>query len=234
MHNPDPANTKEHTEIALFYQDHYPWIVGCLVLLVALLLLLVQFNLFLSSDLAATPVFFKSTDDGALVSDQPLNISNQPENKLLNGVADSIMRMNTFNFVNYEAIVQGASLFFLPEGYEEYKKSFQTFKIIDKVLAKKMVLLTTPLDAPHVVLEKVFANRYMWKIQIPVQFKYQNVDSESTDRYQITLVVTRVPITESPEGVLILKYDMQEISRFTEVRLRTAQVLSQSACHRLW
>ncbi len=215
MHNKDADTTKENVGVSLFYQDHYTWIVGCLILLVVLLCLFIQFNLSLSADLAATPVIFKSTKEGALVEDQPLDISNQPENKLLNGVADWVMRMNTFNFMNYETIVERASPFFLPEGYNEYKDSLQKFKIIDKVSAKKLVLLTTPLDAPHVVLEKVFANRYMWKIQIPVQFKYQNVDTDLIDQYQITLVVTRVPITESPEGVLILKYEMEEISRFT-------------------
>lgn len=198
-------------EPALFYRDRGLWIMGSFILAGIILCLLVLFNLFLGTELKSVPVVFQTDQEGALVREQPLDQSNQQENVLLNWVADLVMNINTFNFVNYDTVLQASNPFFMPAGYAEYKAALQTFKIINKVLDRKLVLLATPLDAPHVILEKVFAGRYMWKIQIPVQFKYQSVGFVDTDTYRITLVVMRVPVSESPRGVLVLKYDMEEI-----------------------
>ncbi len=99
----------------------------------------------------------------------------------------------------------------MPAGYTEYQEALHKFKIVEKVLDRKLVLKAMPLDAPHVVLEKVFAGRYMWKIQIPVQLKYQSVGFSDIDQYQITLIVMRVPVSDAPRGILVLKYAMEEI-----------------------
>lgn len=198
-------------ETVNFYRDRAFWIVGCLILLGILVCLLLQFNLFLRADIAPVPVIFQSTEEGALMAEQPLDVSNQQENALLNWVADLVMTINTFNFVNHKDMVQAGSIFFMPAGYAEYREALQKFKIVEKVLERKLVLKAMPLDAPHVVLEKVFAGRYMWKIQIPVQFKYQSVGFSDIDQYQITLIVMRVPVSEAQRGILVLKYAMEEI-----------------------
>ncbi len=214
--NAETVKTMEETEAlvieqSVFYRDRAFWIVGCLILLGILVCLLLQFNLFLRADIAPIPVIFQSTAEGALIAEQPLDVSNQQENALLNWVADLVMTINTFNFVNHDTAIQAGSLFFMPAGYTEYQEALQKFKIVGKVLDRKLVLKAMPLDAPHVVLEKVFAGRYMWKIQIPVQFKYQSVGFADNDYYQITLIVMRVPVSEAPRGILVLKYAMEEI-----------------------
>ena len=198
-------------EQSVFDRDRAFWIVGCLILLGVLACLLLQLNLFLRADIAPVPVIFQSTAEGALMAEQPLDVSNQQENALLNWVADLVMTINTFNFVNHESMVQAGSIFFMPAGYKEYQEALRKFKIVEKVLERKLVLKAIPLDAPHVVLEKVFAGRYMWKIQIPVQFKYQSVGFSDTDQYQITLIVMRVPVSEAQRGILVLKYAMEAI-----------------------
>jgi Type-IV b secretion system, inner-membrane complex component len=215
--NAETVKTTEEPEAlviaqSVFYRDRAFWMMGCLILLGILVCLLLQFNLFLRADIAPVPVVFQSTAEGALMAEQPLDVSNQPENALLNWVADLVMAINTFNFVNHDTVIQEGSTFFMPAGYTEYQGALQQFKIVDKVLAGKLVLKAMPLDAPHVVLEKVFAGRYMWKVQIPVQFKYQSVGFSDSDHYQITLIVMRVPASDAPRGMLVLKYAMEEIS----------------------
>ena len=74
---------------------------------------------------------------------------------------------------------------------------------------KKYVLRAIATDAPQVLLEKPFAGRYMWKIRIPMQFRYQNVKTDFGSLFEITLIVMRVPTAQSPNGVLILKYDLE-------------------------
>jgi len=214
--NTETVKTMKETEArvieqSVFYRDRAPWIVGCLILLGIVVCLLLQFNLFLRADIAPVPIIFQSTAEGALMVEKPLDVSNQQENALLNWVADLVMAINTFNFVNHDTVIEEGSTFFMPAGYTEYKEALQKFKIVEKVLARKLVLKAMPLDAPHVVLEKVFVGRYMWKIQIPVQFKYQSVGFSDIDQYQMTLIVMRVPVSDAPRGILVLKYGMEEI-----------------------
>ncbi len=214
--NAETVKTMKETEALvieqrIFYRDRAFWIVGCLLLLGILVCLLLQFNLFLRADIAPVPVIFQSTAEGALIAEQPLDVSNQQENVLLNWVVDLVMTINTFNFVNHETMVQAGNIFFMPAGYTEYQEALKKFKIVEKVLERKLVLKAIPLDAPHVVLEKVFAGRYMWKIQIPLQLKYQSVGFTNNEYYQVTLIVMRVPVSDAPRGILVLKYAMEEI-----------------------
>jgi hypothetical protein len=55
--------------------------------------------------------------------------------------------------------------------------------------------------------------RYMWKIQMPLLFKYSSVEYTASDQYQVTFIVTRVPISESARGIRILKYELQRTDR---------------------
>jgi intracellular multiplication protein IcmL len=196
-----------------FKGDHYKSFMVLTFLIGALVFVLIQVNLFLRSFASPAPVFFKVTQGGALVPEKPLNEPNQRENLLLNWTAGLMMTINTFNFVNYNAVINKAALYFVPEGYDNFKAALNQFKITQTVIDKKLILSTTPLDAPHVVLEKVFAGRYMWKIQMPLLFKYSSVEYVASEQYVVTLIVMRVPITESPQGIRILKYDLTPLDR---------------------
>jgi len=46
-----------------------------------------------------------------------------------------------------------------------------------------------------------------------MRFKYQNVTSETLNPMAITMIVMRVPTTQAPLGVLILKYDLEVLPR---------------------
>jgi hypothetical protein len=154
------------------------------------------------------PTFFKATEQGGLITEAPLETANMETNVLLNWVTEGMMLSNTFNFINYQNVLDNARVYFTKEGYDSYTNALTNIKIVDRVIQKKLVLHAVPSDAPQVLLEKPFAGRYMWKIKMPMNFSYQSMTDSYFDAIDITLIVMRVPTTESENGILILKYDL--------------------------
>lgn len=192
-----------------FYHDRFFRLV-LLLLLTASLSLGAFGVIYLLQDVSSPPpVYFSATDQGRLIEELPLDISNLESNVLLNWVTEAMMASNTFNFVNYQTVLNNARSYYTKEGFDSYNSALVNAKIVDRVVQKKYVLHAVPTDAPQVLLEKPFAGRYMWKIKIPMNFKYQNVSDVFGDPMDITLIVMRVPNSESENGVLILKYDLQ-------------------------
>ena len=148
-----------------------------------------------------------------MLTEQPLDQAGIEDSILMNFVAEAVMFSHTFNFVNYAQVMDGSSIYFTKDGYESYKTALTTAKIIDRLIEQKFVLRAIPTDAPQVLLEKPFAGRYMWKIKIPMRFKYQNVKAEFSELVDITLIVMRVPTTDAPNGVSILKIDLDVTGR---------------------
>lgn len=155
------------------------------------------------------PVYFTASADGALFPEKPLDQPSLETNELLNWVTEAMMESNTFNFIDYGSVIDAASVYYTKEGYESYKNTLNNTNILETVIQQKYVLKATAMDAPQLLLEKPFAGRYMWKIKIPMQFRYQNVKTDFSNLIDITLIVMRVPTTQAPNGVLILKYDLE-------------------------
>lgn len=159
------------------------------------------------------PTYFAAMENGALFPEEPLDKPGLETNELLNWITEAMMESNTFNFIDNAAVIDAASVYFTKEGYESYKNALDAAKIITTVVEKKYVLRAVATDAPQLLLEKPFAGRYMWKVKIPMQFRYQNVRTDFGTLVEITLIVMRVPTIQSPNGVLILKYDLEEKGR---------------------
>ena len=201
--------TIEVVEQENFFGDKYFALFLFVGLLGLLALGLLQLIFLLRSTAVPPPTYFNVTESGALLQEIPMDKPNVDENVLLNWVAEAMMTINTYNFVNYASVIQAAEVYFSKEGYASYKQAIEKFGIIKGIIEKKLVLKATPLDSPHVALGKIFAGRYMWKVKIPMQFKYQSVTFENYGQFEITLIVMRVSTTQSPNGILILKYMLE-------------------------
>lgn len=206
-------NEREVVEQARFYNDKYASILLLLLLLGALGAGLFGLLFLLRSTAFPAPTYFPATDLGQLLQETPLDQANIGDNVLLNWVTEGMMTSHTFNFMSYNAVMTKANEYFTPEGYANYKDALTKLKIIDRVLTKKLVLKATPTDAPQILLEKPFAGRYLWKIRIPMRFRYQNVTSDEMEPMAITIIVMKVPTSQSPTGVLILKYEIEALPR---------------------
>lgn len=194
-------------------EDKSIQIVMLALLSIALTVVILGLMLLIRDPVAPPPVYFTAMENGALFPEKPLDQPGIETNELLNWITEAMMEANTFNFIDYNTVLDTASVYFTKEGYTSYKDALNTSKIIETITEKKYVLRAVATDAPQLLLEKPFAGRYMWKIKIPMQFKYQNVKADFGTLVEITLIVMRVPTVQSPNGVLILKYDLEQKGR---------------------
>jgi intracellular multiplication protein IcmL len=198
----------EAIEQQRFYQDKSLVLSIALLLLALLALGLFALIVLLRSITAPPPVIFEASPLGQLIVEAPLDTPSIKTNELLNWVAQGMMLANTFNYINYPAVTEAAKVLYTKDGFESYLNALKSTELVNKVVQQKLILKAVPTDAPQLLLEKPFAGRYMWKIKIPMRFQYQNVTTDMSDEAEITLVVMRVPTTQAPNGVLILKYDL--------------------------
>jgi len=192
-----------------FYNDR----IGSLLLLAGLLggvaVIFGILNIFLYSISVPPPAYFQATQLGQILEEPPLDKPNIASNELLNWVIEAMMAAHTFNFMNYPRVLEEAKDYFTPEGYLEYLTAINNIGILDRLKKDKMVLVSAAVAAPEILKEGPFANRYLWKVKVPLGFNYRNVVTNVVDNVDITLLVMRVPTTQSPNGISILKYDIE-------------------------
>lgn len=153
-------------------------------------------------------VYFPSTPDFRLIQDTALDQPNLPTNILLNWVTSGIMMAHTFNFVDYQTVLDNAKIFFTKEGYDSYIAALTNNKILEQTITNKYVVRTVPTEAPQITDEKPLAGYYLWSIRVPVLIRYRNVDTDRYDNATIDLLVMRVPVKQAPYGVQIFKYGL--------------------------
>lgn len=153
-------------------------------------------------------LYFRATEAEQLIQDIPLNLPNVSITVLLNWVTENMMDLHSFNFINYASIIEDNRKHFTKDGFDTLLEAFRANKIVETVLEKKYVIRGVPSSAPHITKEGTLANFYLWKITIPMTLYYRNVDTSRLDDVEITLLVVRVPTTEAPFGIQILKYDL--------------------------
>jgi hypothetical protein len=213
------ANIEENNDTRVvieqdkYVYDKYGYILILLAIVAVLATGLFGLLFLLRSTAFPPPTYFQATELNQLIQEPPLDKPNIQETVLLNWLAEAMMTDHTFNFINYPSVISAANTDFTPEGFASYKAVLTDKKYIDLVVSKKYVLKASATDAPQILLEKPFAGRYMWKIKIPMRFRYQNVTTDESKPVAITVIVMRVPTSQSPLGVSILKYDIEELPR---------------------
>lgn len=191
-----------------FYRDR----LGFVLLLIGLLGAATGFLVFLLITLQSlrdpAPVFFKAGPNAELIQQVPLDQANITPNVLFNWLVQGMISAHSFNFVNYTSRLEAARDFFTSEGYESFTRALGEAKILENVLAKKYVFRGMPTAAPQIIKEGVLANRYLWKVKFPMNFQYRNVGESLFDAADLSILLVRVPTTESPYGVKILRYEL--------------------------
>lgn len=216
---PEPMESLEPTqtmsEQEKFYHDRTYLASIFILVMLALGVVTLGTLLLLRGVTSPSPVFFALTDQGQLVQEVPLDQPNMEDNILLDWVAEAVMSINTFNFINYTTVMNESKEYFTSEGYASYQTAMATNKIPDQVVAQKLVMKAAPTDAPQITKAGPFGGRYLWKVKIPMVFRFQNMTLDTFTAIDITLLVLRVPTIQAANGILILKYDLDVKGRRT-------------------
>jgi intracellular multiplication protein IcmL len=196
---------KEHNK---FSSDRLGHLLLVCILLAGTTLLFLILLISLQSLRSPNPLFFKASQSGQLIEEIPLDQQGMSVNILFNWLVEGMINAHSFNFVNYASKLELAREYFTTEGYDSFTRALQDSQILDRVINKKYVFRALPTAAPQIIKEGVLANHYLWKIKLPMHFQYRNVSESLFDLADLTLLVVRVPTTQSAYGIKILRYEL--------------------------
>lgn len=198
------------TEKKLFTQDHAQALLWVVLSLGVLTVLLVFFSLALFKNMIHPPqLYFQATDEKQIIPEIALDQPGIANNVLLAWLVEGINLAHTFNFTSYVRVMEKAKAYFSKEGYDDYVQALNHIGLLKNMVDNKWVVIAMPTEVPEILKEGPLGNRYLWKIKMPIQFHFRNVTTHRTEAYNLVLLVVRVPSTQSPEGVIVYKYELQ-------------------------
>lgn len=192
-----------------FYRDNYRRLMLICLLMVCIMGGLLGFIYFQQAT-SPTPTYFATTPDGSLIRMVPLNKPNLSTNALLAWAAEAATAVFNYDFVHYREDLQRAQEFFTPVGYQQMLKALQESGNLEAVKSKKLVASAVPTGAPVITRERVIDGRYTWELQIPMAVAYQSGTELIPQKIVITMLVARVPTTESAKGIGIAQFIVRE------------------------
>lgn len=155
------------------------------------------------------PVYLSLTPDGQITQDAPLDQPNLPENVLLNWVNEVMTETFTFNFKNYQRVLDSVRPYYTSEGYAELTKYLADQNILPDLQAQKWVYSTFALSAPQVQQEGVVSDRYVWDVLIPIRTQLSSVERQRGRELNVRLLVTRVPTIVAPMGFQVYSFKVE-------------------------
>ena len=150
--------------------------------------------------------YFATTVDGRVIPMVSLNKPNLSTPALMSWVAQATTETMTFGFGDYRRRLQESSRHFTKAGWAAFAQELADINLIKNVEANYQLITAAPAAAPQILEEKIVGDRYQWVVQIPLILSYQSRDNTVTDRWNVTLVIVRVPRLESPNGVGIAQW----------------------------
>ena len=178
-----------------------------LLILVACLLGLLVFFLLLQFAAAPAPRYFAVTANGQLLPDAPLDQPGMQNNQVANWVAENLMAIYSINFVNVDEKIKKASSAFTEAGYQNYLEVLKETGELEYIRASHSVLAAMVTAAPAITEETSHNGLYLWAVKTPLNLKYHTLMSTSERNIVVKVILVRVPSSESPLGIKILKFE---------------------------
>ncbi|GJM07225.1 MAG: type IV secretion system protein IcmL [marine bacterium B5-7] len=188
-----------------FYRDNYRRLVGVLLLAIMIIVGLASVNWYLVTHRPA-PQYFATSGNGRIMPLIPLSQPNLSKAAVLQWSTRAAIGVYTYNFVNYRKSLQDASGYFTTNGWKQFMNALQASNNLQAVTSKKLVVSAVPTGAPVIIQEGIVNGRYTWKIQLPILVTYQSASQNVQVSLMITMVVTRVPSLNTPEGIGIAQF----------------------------
>lgn len=188
-----------------FYRDNYRRVVGALLVLLLVNFILVGVVFYQIYD-RPSPQYFATSVDGRITPIFPLSEPMVPPSELLQWASRAAVAAYTYNFVDYREALQRVQNNFTPDGWKSFEEALIGSRILETVVAKKLVVSAVATAAPVILEQGVINGRYAWKIQMPLLVTYQSASEQTQQPVIVTEVVTRVPTFNLPRGIAVASF----------------------------
>jgi hypothetical protein len=99
--------------------------------------------------------------------------------------------------------------YFTKVGWDTFDSAFQRSRIAETLIANEQTLSATPQSAPVIGDKGSLGGKYRWIVQLPLIVDYKGAKETHRDILQLNLVLERVPLSVSPDGVQIAQWVAQ-------------------------
>lgn len=183
-----------------FYKDKQRKVVLALLISMAINLVQMTMLVYVISHPPA-PQYFATSINGRITPLYPLDEPNQSDSAVLQWANQAAIAAFTYSFVNYRDELQAASVFFTPEGWDQFMGALKESNNLDAVRAKKLVVSAVATRAPIILQKGLLNGRYSWRVQMPLLVTYQSASEFSQQNVVVTLLITRISTLNSPRGI---------------------------------
>lgn len=152
------------------------------------------------------PKYFATSINGRITPLFPLNEPNQSDPAVLQWANTAAIAAFSFNFVNYKSELQASSLFFTPEGWDQFLTALTQSNNLDAVKAKKLIVSAVATRAPIILQKGILNGKYAWRVQMPILVTYQSASDFFQQNNVVTMLITRISTLNSPRGIGISQF----------------------------
>jgi len=160
----------------------------------------------------AQPVYlyYAMNPDKQVMQMVALDMPNMTDRAVLSWATTSITEIMTMGFGDIDVKLPKQKWRFTPKGWKAYDKAFVNQKIGETFRQNQLVLTTVPSNTPVILAQGVNPDQiYQWVVQMPVIMTYAtNNNITKQQRGIVTLFIIRVPAEESPSGIAIERWSM--------------------------
>lgn len=199
-----------------FYYDSYRRLMRVFLWLLVVLIILIG-TLFYERAQIPTPIYFATTTDGYPVKLLKLKEPNLQPAALLEWAVEAATESYSFNFVNYRKALQNARIYFTRNGYENFLEALKASNNLIAVKNRKLVV-SARKNGEAIILKDSSMDpnlsaegAYTWQVQVPMILTYQSAAEEFVQNIVLTMVITRVSMLESLDGLGIDSFIVREV-----------------------
>ncbi len=185
-----------------FYRDgFYKALIAWLALLFVIILLL-GLSLYIALTKPA-PVDFAADNEWRILPSVPLDVPYLSQADLLQWVSDTLSRVFTYDFVNYNQQASKNMYFFTNNGWEAFTTILPQYVNSNTMFNAKGFLSAYPAGAPKIIQSGLLNGVYLWRIQMPINLNYSSLQTTSQLQLSAEISVVRISTLNNLHGVAI-------------------------------
>lgn len=191
-----------------FYRRQYLLALGAFGM--ALLVLVVLFFVLIYVVRNPTaPLYFATDNVGRLIKVVPVTQPNMSTEDMTRWAINAVEKTYSYDYVNYRRQLQSAQKYFTTYGWTKYMSALKTSNNLIALTNRKLVIRAKVVGPPKLIVAGLLGGSYAWKFEMPVLVTNwlppYDAQSKFTNALTVTVIVQRMPILQSSDGVGIVQ-----------------------------
>ncbi|MFI4937713.1 MAG: DotI/IcmL family type IV secretion protein [Candidatus Berkiellales bacterium] len=135
--------------------------------------------------------------------DKSLEQSNMSSDEIQKLATDNLLKIYSYNFLNYEQVLKNIRSLFTQDGYDSYMKALDESKNLDIIKSDKLKVSSVLGGETSVLKEGVVGGIYTWEVQVPLLVSYKSPTKKTEQQMNVVVEMVREHLDKAPKGVLI-------------------------------